>query len=515
MLVALAAIVSASPRAAARPSGTADRDDDRAIEHLIVIYQENVSFDHYFATYPKAANPSGKPAFHARPGTPSVNGLNNPLLHANPNATQPFRLDRSQIVTCDQNHDYMPEQQAFDKGLMDKFVEFAGTGSGKVFPGNPSSPNCDARVVMGYFDGNTVTALWNYAQHFAMSDNSFSTQFGPSTPGALNLVAGQTHGATPSDIPDETVAGTVIGDPRPGFDDCSSGVKVTMTGTNIGNLLNAKNVTWGWFQGGFRPTSFVNGKAVCGATHIGSNGQPKGDYIPHHEPFQYYLSTANPHHLPPSSTAMIGRTDQANHQYDLIDFWLAAAAGNLPAVGFLKAPGYQDGHAAYSDPLAEQHFLVETINQLQRLPEWDRMAVIIAYDDSDGWYDHVMGPIVSQSQTAYDALTGVGQCGTSTAGPQGPFLPGRCGYGPRQPLLLISPFAKINFVDSSVTDQASILRFTEDNWQLGRIGGGSFDAIAGSLRNMLDFSRSRRAPRLFLDPTTGQPIDDGGPEDRH
>src|SRR5262249_49543405 len=161
-------------------------------------------------------------------------------------------------------------------------------------------PNCDARDVMGYFDGNTVTALWNYAQHFAMSDNSFDTQFGPSTPGALNLVAGQTHGAAPPDITDETVAGTVIGDPRPGFDDCSSGVKVTMTGINVGDLLNAKNVTWGWFQGGFRPTAAVNGKAVCGASHIGSNGQPKGDYIPHHEPFQYFLSTANPHHLPPS-----------------------------------------------------------------------------------------------------------------------------------------------------------------------------------------------------------------------
>src|SRR5262249_17855123 len=162
--------------------------------------------------------------------------------------------------------------------------------------------------------------------------------------------------------------------------------------------------------------------------------------------------TANPHHVPPSSTAMIGRTDEANHQYDLIDFWRAAAAGNVPAVSFLKASGYLDGHAAYSDPLAEQRFLVETINRLQRLPEWGRMAVIIAYDDSDGWYDHVMGPVVSQSQTAYDALSGVEQCGLSTKGPQGGFQPGRCGYGPRQPLLVVSPFAKINFVDSSVTD---------------------------------------------------------------
>jgi len=302
---AVGGVMSAQPRAAADMSRAFDHDDDRAIRHLVVIFQENVSFDHYFATYPHAANPTGEPPFHARPGTPTVNGLNNPLLHANPNAAPPFRLDRSQVVSCDQNHDYMPEQQAFDHGLMDKFVEFAGTGTGSVFPGNPASPPCDARTVMGYFDGNTVTALWNYAQHFAMSDNSFNTQFGPSTPGALNLVAGQTHGATPSDVPDETVAGTVIGDPRPGYDDCSTGVKVQMTGTNVGDLLNAKGVTWGWFQGGFRPSSRVGVVAKCDTSHIGSNGAPKKDYIPHHEPFQYYLSTSNPHHLPPTSVGTI------------------------------------------------------------------------------------------------------------------------------------------------------------------------------------------------------------------
>jgi phospholipase C len=101
-------------------------------------------------------------------------------------------------------------------------------------------------------------------------------------------------------------------------------------------------------------------------------------------------------------------SDQANHQYDLSDFWAAAESGNMPAVSFLKAPAYRDGHAGYSDPLAEQTFLVETLNRLQRLPEWEHTAVITAYDDSDGWYDHVMGPIVSQSSTSEDALTGDG-----------------------------------------------------------------------------------------------------------
>ena len=462
------------------------------IHHLVVIFQENVSFDHYFGTYPNALNPKGEPPFRAKPATPSVNGLTENLLTDNPNSALPFRLGPSQAATCDQDHDYMPEQQAFNSGLMDKFVEFTGNGG----------PGCDPRDVMAYFDGNTVTALWNYAQHFAMSDNSFGTTFGPSTPGHLNLIAGQTHGAIDGgtgDISQDVITGSVIGDPQPFFDDCSTRETVKMTGTNVGDLLNLKGYTWGWFQGGFKPSSVVSGKAVCATAHRGSDGNQKGDYIPHHEPFQYYPSTANQHHLPPSSTAMIGHTDQANHQYDLSDFWDAAQSGNLPAVSFLKAPGFQDGHAGYSDPLAEQAFLVDAVNRLQKLPEWSDMAIIINWDDSDGWYDHVLGPIVSQSNTTADALTGPARCGMAT---NPAIYQGRCGYGPRLPLLLISPFADENFVDHSVTDQSSILRFIEDNWELGRIGDQSFDDKAGSLANMFNF-KDHRNRQLFLNPSTG------------
>jgi phospholipase C len=164
--------------------------------------------------------------------------------------------------------------------------------------------------------------------------------------------------------------------------------------------LNSKNVTWGWFQGGFKPTinRTVNGDPLCGSVHGNYNGSPVTDYLPHHEPFQYYNSTANPNHLPPKSIDSIGDTDQAKHQYDLSDFWDAAESGNnLPSVSFLKAPAFQDGHAGYSNPLEEQNFIVETLNRIQKLPDWNSTAVIITYDDSDGWYDHVMPPIVSQS----------------------------------------------------------------------------------------------------------------------
>src|SRR5262249_920790 len=157
--------------------------------------------------------------------------------------------------------------------LMDKFVQTLAGGS------------CtNKNIVMDYYDGNTVTALWNYAQHFAMSDNSFGSGFGPSTPGALNLISGQTHAATPAVAAGNAENGTVIGDPRPLLDDCSptTGTKIQMSGTNVGDLLNANNLTWGWFQGGFKPSSTVTGKAACATTHKNVAGATVTDYIPHH-----------------------------------------------------------------------------------------------------------------------------------------------------------------------------------------------------------------------------------------
>jgi phospholipase C len=317
------------------------------------------------------------------------------LLPTNPSSSQPTRLGPSQAIVCSDSHNYADEQKAFDRGMMD------------LFPEHTADPTCGIGQVVDYFDGNTVTALWNYAQHFAMNDNSFNTTFGPSSPGAVNLISGQTHGVVASlgDVSGDVVDGTLIDDADPLYDDCGSPGQVGLSGKNIGDLLNAKNITWGWFEGGF---------SDCNTTHTTSNGGVRKDYTPHHQPFQYYVSTANPHHLRPTSVAMIGRQgDQANHQYDIPDFWAAAAAENLPAVSFIKAPAYQDGNAGYSNPFLEQQFVADFINRLQALREWRDMAIVIAWDDSGGWYDHVMPPVVNQSQTALDALTGPGQCGSN------------------------------------------------------------------------------------------------------
>ncbi|KWF11588.1 phospholipase C [Burkholderia pseudomultivorans] len=504
------------------------------IKHVVVIYGENVSFDHYFGTYPNATNPAGEPAFTAKSGTPTVNGLTGTLLTANPNftntangtdAANPFRLDRTQAATADQNHAYTAEQQAEDNGLADLFPKYTGKGSS----GGAGAFGTKGQV-MGYFDGNTVTALWNYAQRFAMSDNAYTTVYGPSTPGALNVVSGQTNGmqivktsAQPSTlakssyyINDGQGGYTMINDVDPGYDVCSSTTdQAMMSGKNIGDLLNSAKITWGGFMGGFNlSTTNSNGTTGCSRSTVATAvNAATADYIPHHNWFQYYASTANPQHTRPSSTAAIGSSfetdgktaEPANHQYDTDDFFAAVKAGNFPSVSFLKAPAAQDGHAGYSDPLDEQAFVTKVVNFLQQQPDWQNTAVIVTYDDSDGWYDHAYTTPTRASSDAVDQVNGNGKCGSGgTTGVNGATVNGRCGPGVRIPLVVISPYAKQNYVDHTQVDQASVVRFIEDNWLGGqRIGGGSFDATAGDLRGLFDFSSKPNTTPLYLDPTQG------------
>ena len=639
LLALVGATVLAAPAAPAKPRhrpsrrhGHPSRRHGRGatrtpIRHVVVIYQENVSFDHYFGTYPKAANTDGQ-SFTAARRTPAVDGLapvtgrslppglrhSSNLLTSNPNSALPERLDSSATglagsaggqLTCDQDHNYSSEQQAFDNGKMDRFVESVGTDGGSTSPfGTP----CTASTVMDYYDGNTVTGMWNYAQHYAMSDNSYGTTFGPSSPGAVNLVSGNTGGVDTAHMvnnpsiatatspnadltPDGHGGYSLTSDAQPYWDDCSTRDAVALSGRNIGDQLNAAGLSWGWFEGGARPsTSFADAltatghdgqptssfipdefknagfqssvphagnQGLCDTVHpvgvaVGGNGQYqyKDDYIAHHEPFNYYASTANPHHLTIPTNAgghatlaglrRIGTDTQSfdhgtpqfdtpNHQYDMSDFDDLVSAitrgslppSALPAVSFLKAPGYQDGHAAYSDPADEQAFVAREINALMRTPDWAHTAVFINYDDSDGWYDHQDPGVINPSLSPADNRTNTtlggatsGQCGPTpqSATPLGGEQ-GRCGFGPRIPMLVISPFARHNAVDHNLSDNASIINLVEHNWRLSSIQGSADHVLAGrdraervpfDLAGLFDFSGPRNH-RLFLDPASGQP----------
>jgi phospholipase C len=479
-------------------------------------------------------------------------------------------------VTCDQDHDYNDEQKAFDgnangtAAAMDQFVAVGNSANSRC-NSLPSTSSDQGAETMGYFDGNTVTGVWSLAQHFAMSDNSYGTTFGPSTPGALNLVAGQTssganalttnvvvnngNGGTCSTSSSSSTncaaAGnysaahsTVVGDPDPYGDDCANATRTQVRfpssasngPLNVGDVLSSAGITWGWFQGGFRPTAVsMGGIATCGATHKNLAGNVIKDYNAHHEPFQYFPTTANPHHVSITTPDQIGENDSAgiNHQYDESDFYTALQANRLPAVTFLKGANYQDGHAGMteSDPLEEQTFLADVIDAVEQSPAWPSTAVVIMYDDSDGWYDHAFHPVVNPSaDSTYDFLNGdvAGACGVAgqgsalTAGPLGGYQD-RCGPGPRMPLLVISPWAKQNYIDHTFTDQSSVIKFIEENWGLGGLGGGAFESLSGlkpdgsqaapgssnpgDLMSMFDFNpQDQRAPAIILNDQTGEII---------
>jgi len=515
-------------------------DTQTPIKHVVVIFSENESFDHYFGTYPYAANTDGTP-FKAKPGTPTVDGLYTkitksgpvgPLLTDNPNEYNPQRLTHSEALTSDQNHAYTPEQEAVDNGKLNDFVEDTESSTPAAGCG---VEYCPPGIVMDYFDGNTVTALWNYAQYYAMSENDYDTSFGPSSPGAINVTSGDTAGAkalTPTwdtadpsapatsssivDVNSSTGLGVLYGDNDPYFDDCSDsnhstdGALAELTGENIGDLLNNSHVTWGWFQGGFAPTGTSDGLPVCGETHENIGGATVQDYVPHHNPFEYYASTANPAHLPPSSLSEIGYTDRANHQYDISDFTDALdgiGGATLPSVSYVKPPAYQNAHPGNSDPLDEQTFDVNTINAIEKSKYWPSTAIIITYDDSDGWYDSAVPPIINGSN---DSATDTAFCEdvAVTVGTNND----RCGFGQRLPLIVISPYTRENYVSDNLTDTTSVVKFIEDNWLHGERIPGSYDAVSGSLDGrggLLDFNTFPHFQPVILNPTTGAVVSGG------
>lgn len=203
--------------------------------------------------------------------------------------------------------------------------------------------------------------------------------------------------------------------------------------------------------------------------------------------------------------------DSANHEYDIQDFYHAAKAGDFPAVSLIKLPADQDGHAGYSNPLDEQTGVVDLVNFIEQQPAGPDTATIITYDDSHGWYDHgFTAPKNPSYDKVADQRDGPGKrgYGTPLPGINGYPVNGGCGLGPGLPFLPISPWARSNCISHTRINQASVIRFIEDNWLGGeRLGEGSFDASAGSIMDMFDFTPTGgKTAALRLDSGTGEAL---------
>ncbi len=405
------------------------------IEHVIVIIQENRSFDSYFGTYPFADG------FTPRPGTPVPDNLlgypSSPAFQHNLLSPELFLTDRTVGGSAvDPPHDQLTMVRQYHGGRMDQFVQWAEKLKRET-----------REIVMGHYDYRLVPHYWHYAQQYALADHYFTSMFGSSTPAALFLAA--------ADSP-------FVKNFYPDGDACTLEGKETvapMDHPNVGSALTAAAISWGWYQGGFSDCS----------------PDVEADYDAHHNPFQYFSDTADLDH---SGT---------ENQHDLAEFFAALEGNTLPQVAYVKAERPRNEHPGYSSIAGGRDFVVRTLNAIMDSDAWDRTVVILTFDESGGWYDHVPPPQIVPLPEDGPALE------------EKPY-----GLGPRVPTLVISPFAKSNYISHHLYDHASVVRFIEDIYLQGaHLNARS--AAAGDLRDMIDLNR--RTPALRLDPRTGMPVE--------
>jgi phospholipase C len=471
--LALSLAVGVALAALSATGASANQGDDQGthspIKHTIILYQENISFDHYFGTYGHGTN--GIPAGAT-------------LTHTNGTSTwgpySPTRLSgQTQGATCDVDHGYSDMVKMADHGAMDQYLQF---GNDKTEP-NPSTPTTCPQFETVTPPGQNLTALanayyvgtagdptaplqdyWRLASQYTIADNFFQGVYGPSTPGAEWLVAATNN---------------TVHDPNPNGDVCNdypAGIAQKDI-PNLGQEASAAGVSWAWFQGGFG--------SCAGSTSSG--------YSPHHDPFQYFTSTADLDH----SHAFDPKLDypQANlHQRDLsvLDAALAgqplsgqAEVPTLPAISWVKAPESGDGHPGYSGPNQDNAFLADLVARLQASPYWKDTALFVAFDETGGWWDHVSPPdLGGHFATWVNGSPNLGGCQYAGDG-----LPcGEAGLGPRMPALVISPFARAGYVDHDQLDTSSLVRWVEWNHRLPALGvWGNRDRNAGNLVNAFTF----------------------------
>ncbi len=449
-----------------------DRGTHSPIKHTIILYQENISFDHYFGTYGHGSN--GIPAGSA-------------LSYTNGTQTWgPFAptqlLGTTQSRTCDVDHSYTDMIRMVNHGAMDQFLSAfspPAQGNDKIV-GTPATtcprfetltpPGTGATALANaYYTGTAgdpnapLQNYWSLASQYTLADNFFQGVYGPSTPGAQWLVAATNN---------------TSGDPNPIGDICND-YPASISPQDIPNLgaeASAAGTSWAWFQGGF---------GTCTPTAV--NG-----YSAHHDPFQYFTSTADLNHADAFNPNM-SYPEANRHQRDLSVFD-AALAGTpisgqvptLPAISWVKAPQIDDGHPGYSGPALEDAFVGDLVSRLKASPYWKDTALVIAFDETGGWWDHVAPPDLGGPFANFVS----GQ--PNLTGCQYPGIPGaKCGeagLGPRMPVLVISRFAKPGFIDHDLLDTASLDRWVEWNHRLPALGvWGDRDVNAGNLAGAFIF----------------------------
>jgi acid phosphatase len=471
--------------------GTGDRSL-AAIQHIVVIYAENRSFDNLFGLFPGAdgianATPDSyvqrdrdgrvlevlPPVWNGKPPQPDP-------AYPRRIANRPFRIDDPNGVnrplsmpTRDLVHRFYQHQEQIDGGKLDKFAALSDAGG----------------LTMGYYDGAGL-AKWKIAQEFTLADHFFMGAFGGSfsnhfwlvcacTPefrdapedmrakldAAGHLLRKQTSPPSALDGPPELADGSVTPDgyavntvqppyqpsglpPAPNgdnrFADPSKHPLPPQHAKTIGDTLSAAGVSWAWYAGAWDAALADGIQAPSVArTVIYNAAEGSPNFQPHHQPFNYFAKYAP------------GTRERAEHLKDGNEFLGAIERGTLPAVAFYKPQGNLNEHPGYTDVLSGDAHIAELVRKIQASPLWPSTVVIVTYDENGGFWDHVPPP----------------------AGD-------RWGPGSRIPTIIISPFARRNYVDHSSYDTTSILKFITRRFGLEPLSG--VRSNAGDLTNALE-----------------------------
>lgn len=432
------------------------------LNHVIVIYQENWSFDGLYGKFPGAnglANVGNVTQVDkdGKPYTMLPQPIDTTLKPAAPDPRFPANLpvapfDTARFVPANQNtgdlvHRYYQEQYQIDGGKMDKFVAWSDA----------------AGLVMSNYDATNMPE-GQLAKQFTMADNFFHAAFGgsflnhfwlvcacspvfPNAPAAMVAQLGP-DGVITKDgavTPDGYAVNTAftVNQPHPKSADPVTLVP-NQTMPNIGNRLDDKRVSWAWYSGGWND-------ALA--------GKPDPLFQFHHQPLAYFASYAD------------GTAAKSQHLKDETEFLRALQTRTLPAVSFIKPLGPNNEHPGYADLLQGQQHVADLVNAVRTSPYWADTAIIITYDENGGRWDHVAPPVVD-----------------------------KWGPGSRVPTIIISPFAKRGYVDHTQYDTTSILKLIETRWDLAPLG--TRDAAANPLLNAFDFS-APAAPGVTGLPRTG------------
>ena len=435
------------PVAAAPAALAADRDGstrgpvpgfDR-LQHVVVIYLENHSFDNLYGSFPGADGLA-----NAGAAATQTDGTGTPFTTLPQTPTSPFPttlangpFDITQYVPANMKipdlvHRFYQEQSQIDGGRMDRFAQVSDVKG----------------EVMGFYPTATLP-LAAEAARYTLCDNFFHAAFGGSFLNHIWLIAARTPvfpNAPASAVAQLDTLGNLVHDgfvtpdgfavntsfsvnqPHPAVP--ANQLVPNQTFPTIGDRLSERHVSWAWYSGGF-------------AAALAGHPDPLFQF--HHQPFVYFFNYRD------------GTAAKAQHLRDETEFFTAAQRGTLPAVSFIKPLGPDNEHPGYADMVTGEQHVLDLISAVRNGPDWRNTAIIITYDEHGGFWDHVAPPVVD-----------------------------RWGPGSRVPAIIISPFARRHHVDHHRYDTTSILAFIERRWGLAPLTDR--DANANDLTAAFDFT---------------------------